>query len=110
MNGDKDVDIPFVCFYYYENISSCYLHKHLLPELGKTCPLCVKLEKIGKGKVTTQKNIVLKSGSILDLCPEYFKPAIENCIFIYHTFKSLEGGICAGKWYDMFVSQHNKFD
>ena len=66
INGDKNVDLPFAHFYHYENISSFYLHKHIFPDHGKTCPMCMNLENVEKGKVTTWKSFVLKLYSILD--------------------------------------------
>ena len=66
INGENYVDLPFIRFYHYENISSCHFHKQILPAHGKTFPLCMNLENIDKIKVTTRKSLVLKSCSILD--------------------------------------------
>ena len=46
INSDEDVDFPFIYFHQYENISSWSLHKHLFPEHGKTCPLCMHIENV----------------------------------------------------------------
>ena len=61
MNGDKDTYLPFIIFHHYGNISSCYFHKELLPDHIKTCPLYMNIDNVEKGKVTTQKIIILKS-------------------------------------------------
>ena len=41
MNGEKYVDLPFIHFHHYENISSWSFHKQLLPEHSKTCTSCM---------------------------------------------------------------------
>ena len=38
MNGEKDVDLPFIHFHHYKNLSPCSLHKYILPDHGKTRP------------------------------------------------------------------------
>ena len=43
MNDGDYGDIPFILFYHCENISSCFLHKHLLTKHSKTCPLCTNI-------------------------------------------------------------------
>ena len=60
---EEYVNLPFICFHPCKNITSCYLHAQILPDNGKTCPLCMNLEK---EKITTQKSHVLKSCRILD--------------------------------------------
>ena len=60
INGEEDVDLPFIYFYRYENIRSFYLHKQILPEHDKTFPLCMNPENVEKRKVTTQESLVLK--------------------------------------------------
>ena len=38
MNGDGYMVSTLLCFYHFENISFCSLHKNLLPDRGKLCP------------------------------------------------------------------------
>ena len=66
MYGNEGVDLLFICFNRYGNISSCYFHNQLLPEHGKTRPLVMKVVNGEKGDVTTRKSLVLKSCSTLD--------------------------------------------
>ena len=63
INGNEYADIPFIRFHHYENISSCYLHNHILPDHGKTCSSCMNLESVDEVKVETWKILVLKSYS-----------------------------------------------
>ena len=53
INYEEDVNLPSIHFHHYKDISSCYLTEHILPDNGKTCPLCTNLEDFDKGKVTT---------------------------------------------------------
>ena len=46
MNGDKYLDLPFICFHHYENINSCSFHKKILPEHGKTFPSFTNIENV----------------------------------------------------------------
>ena len=71
VTDEDDAYILFILFHQYKNISSFYLHKQLLPDHGKKYPSFMNIEIVEKGKVTTQKNIVLKSCSILGFCSEY---------------------------------------
>ena len=48
INGYKDGNLPFISFHHYENIISCYLHKQLFPDHGKTCPSCMNREDVAK--------------------------------------------------------------
>ena len=89
MNDDEDTDLPFIIFYHYGNISSCYFHKHLLIEHGKTFPLCIILENSKKGKVKTRKSLVIKSCNILYFYSEYYIPEIGNLAFFCQMFTSL---------------------
>ena len=68
------------------------------------------IENVEKGKVTTQKILVIKSCSILDLHSEYGIPGIENFPFRLPHVYILGKNKFSGKRHDMFVSQHNKFD
>ena len=45
-NDEKDMDLLLIHFCHCEIFSSCYLHKHLLPENGKPCPSCMNLEDV----------------------------------------------------------------
>ena len=38
MTVDEDMELLFILLNKYENISSFYFHKHLIPEHCKTCP------------------------------------------------------------------------
>ena len=60
MNDNKYTALTFTCFLHYEHVSSCYFHKYLLPDHGKTCLSFMNLENVDKGKVTPQKSLVLK--------------------------------------------------
>ena len=71
INFDEDVNLPFNNFHHYKNIISCYYHKQIFPEHGKTCTLCMNIENPEKGKSTTRKSTLLKSCSILDFHSEY---------------------------------------
>ena len=84
MNCDEYVDLEFNCFHHYENISYYYLHKHLLPENGKTCPSCMNLVNSDKGKVTTRKILVLKSCSIMYFHSGYYTLEVEKWLLIDH--------------------------
>ena len=76
-----------IIFCQWENTSSCYLHKHLLPKNGKQCPLFTSLEYVEKGKVTTRKILVLKYCSDLDFHSEYYIPAIIMLTFnLLHVY------------------------
>ena len=90
INDEYDANLPFINFHHYENISSCYLNKQILPENFKTCPSCMNIENVEKVKFTTRESLVLKLCSILDFHSKYYIPAIENRIFICHMFTSLE--------------------
>ena len=62
LNGDEDVKLPFIhSFSSLQNIRSCCFHKQVSSDHGKSCPLCMNIKKVEKGKVTTRKSIVLKS-------------------------------------------------
>ena len=43
MTDNKGVNIPSIRIFGYENVSSCLLHKKLLPEDRKACILWMKL-------------------------------------------------------------------
>ena len=59
MNDEDDVKLPFIRFYHYKNIISCYLQKQLLTDHVKTCPSCMNIENFYKVKDTTRKILVL---------------------------------------------------
>ena len=109
-NYEYDLDIPFIWYHHYKSISSCSFHKQLFPEHFKTCPSCINIENVEKGKVTKWKILVLKSCIILDLCSEYYIPAIEQLDFHFPYVYILGKNHCAGKRHDMFVSRRNKID
>ena len=44
INGDKDVNLPFIYFHHYKNVIFCYLNKQILPYHGKTYPSCINIE------------------------------------------------------------------
>ena len=55
INCEEDVNLPFINFHHYGNISSCSLHKQILTEHGKYFPSCIdiiffKKEKLKHGK------------------------------------------------------------
>ena len=60
-----------ISFSSLKNLISCSLHKNISPEHGKICPSFINMENYWKGKVTTQKSLVLKSCIILDFHSEY---------------------------------------
>ena len=68
------------------------------------------MESYWKGKVTTQKSLVLKSCIILDFHSEYYIPEIENLTFHLPHVYILGENHCAGKLYGMLFIRHNKFD
>ena len=104
------MNLTFIRFHHYENISSCYFHKQLLPENGKTCISCINIQNVNKVKVTTHKIHVLKSWRILDFHSEYYIPEFEKISFSFVTCLHPWTNHCAGKKHEMFVSGHNKFD
>ena len=108
INGDKYVDLQFIRFNHYENISSCSLHKQLLPDHGKTCPFCTNTENVEKEKVTTWKILVLSSCSILDFHSEYYIPEIKILAFHLPHVYILGVNHCAGKKHAIFASKRNK--
>ena len=60
MNDYKDTELQFIHFHHYENVSSCYLHKKLLPGHGKKFPSFMNPDNVNKGKFTTRNIPVLK--------------------------------------------------
>ena len=70
-----------VFFHHYKNIISCSLHKQLLPDNVKTCPLWMNLESSEKIKVTTHKSLVVKPYIILDFHSEYYIPKTDILAF-----------------------------
>ena len=109
INGEEYVDLPFIFSYRYENIRSFYLHKQLLPEHGKTCPLFFNSENVEKVKVTNKKSFVLKSFSIMDFYSEYLIPASKKWVFcLPHVYIRGENQ-CKGIRRGMFLIQHNKY-
>ena len=103
------MELIFISFHHYENISSCYFHKHLFPYHDKTFPHFTKLESVDKGRVEAWRSHVLKSFSILDFHLEYYIPESKKYHFVYHIFNPLQNH-CAGKWNDMLVIQPNKYN
>ena len=81
MNGDKYMDLQFICFHHYENTSSYYLHKQILPEHGKICPSRMNLEIVDKRRVKTRNIIVLESCSIMAFHSDYYIPATKKMAF-----------------------------
>ena len=110
INCKEYLNLSFICFHHYKNISSCSLQKHLFPEHEKAYNSYMNLEIFEKGNVTTHKILVLKSCRILDFHLEYYIPAIEKLAFHLPNIYILGGNYCTGKQHDMFVSQQNKFD
>ena len=86
INDEDDAYLPFIWFHHYRNIISCSLHKQILPEHGKICPLCINIENVDKVKVTTWKSLVLISCSILEFHSEYYITAIENLAFFLYFY------------------------
>ena len=87
INCDEDVDLPFICFHYYQNIISCSLPKHILPECGKICPLCMNLGNLRKER--------LQQGKFLYWNHAAFWNFIHNSTF--HKLK-------IGFFFHMFIS------
>ena len=70
MNDDGDTDHTFISFHNYDSVICCYFHIKLVPDNGKTFSFCINLGNFDKGKVTTQKSLILKSCIILDFCSD----------------------------------------
>ena len=81
INDEDDVNLPFIQFYHYKNISFCYFHTQLFPDHGKICPSWMNLEFFEKGTFTTRKSLLLKSCIILDFHSEYYIPDIGKLAF-----------------------------
>ena len=77
MNDEDNFNLTSIRFHHYENISSCYLHKQILPENGKPCTSCMDIRNVNKVKDTTYKILSLKSCRILDFHSEYY---IVTCL------------------------------
>ena len=43
LNDEEDMDLPFIFLHHYQNIFYCSFHNKLIPEHGKTCPLCMNI-------------------------------------------------------------------
>ena len=71
MNGDKDMDLPFICVHEYKKISSCTLHKHILTDNGKTYPPSMNIEHFEKGNIKTRNILLLESFRTLDFYSDY---------------------------------------
>ena len=110
INCEGDVNLPLFRFHHYKSIISCSLHKNILPEHGKICPSFINMENYWKGKVTTQKSLLLKSCIILDFHSEYYIPEIEKLASHLPHVYILGKDNFADKQNDTFVSQQNKFD
>ena len=72
--------------------------------MAKTRPSCKNIDNFKKGKVTTQKSLVLKSCRILDFHSEYYIPEFEKISFSFVTCLHPWKDHCAGKQHEMFVS------
>ena len=102
------MNLPFVCFHRWRYINLLFAQKAIL-WAWKTRPLCMNLENVEKGKVTTQKMLVLKPCSILDF--------IQNIIFqklkirlLFATYLHPWKNHFSGKRHGVFVSRQNKLD
>ena len=70
----------------------------------------MNLEHIDKVKVTTRNSLILKSCKIIDFHWDYYIPSIEKLdCHIPHVY-IFGKNHCEGKWNDMFLSWHNKYD
>ena len=53
IDDKDDLNLSFIRFHIYVNISSFYLHKQILSDHSKTYPSCMNIENIDRVKVTT---------------------------------------------------------
>ena len=70
----------------------------------------MNIKNVEKGNVTTQKSLVLKSRKIMYFHSDCCIPANEKLLFILANVYIPGESHCAGKFHDMFVSQHNKYN
>ena len=101
MNGEDDVNLTYIWFCHYKNISSCYLHKHLLPEHGNTCPSFMNIEDLETGKDTTWKVLYWDHAAFWIFIQNIKFQELNNWLSFatcLHPWKTY----CAVKWHDMF--------
>ena len=95
---------------HYRNVSSCYLHNHILPDHGKTRPPWMNIENVEKGNVATRKSFVLGSFRIWIFIRNITLHVLKILDFYLPHVYILGVNHCAGKWNEMFVIRNNKFD
>ena len=104
------MNITFIRFHHYKNISSCSFHKHLFPDHSKTFLSCTNIENADKEKVKHRKVLCWNHTEFWIFIQNITFHQLKIWIFCLPHVYILGRKNCEGKIHYMFVSQNNKFD